>query len=64
MYSNSKDLAKRTISDKICKGRAYKIAINPKYDRYQRGWASIMYKFVDKKTGSGVRMRVNEVLPQ
>ena len=29
-YSYSKDLAKRTISDKILKDRAYEIAINTK----------------------------------
>ena len=33
-YCNSKDLAKRTISDKILKERAYEIARNTKYDRY------------------------------
>ena len=30
-----KDLAKRTISDKILKGKAYKIALNPKHDGYK-----------------------------
>ena len=29
-YSDSKDLAMRTISDKILKGKAYEIAKNPK----------------------------------
>ena len=52
MYSDSKDLAKRTVSDKILKNRAFEIAINPKYDGYQRGLAIMMYKFFDKKTGS------------
>ena len=28
-YSDSKDLAKRTVSDKILKDRAYEIAVNP-----------------------------------
>ena len=31
-YCNSKDLAKRTISEKIFKNRAYEIARNRKYD--------------------------------
>ena len=35
-YSDSKDLAQRTISDKILKDRAYEIARNCKYDGYQR----------------------------
>ena len=34
-YSDSKDLAKRTISDRILKRRAYEIARNRNYDRYQ-----------------------------
>ena len=36
-YSDSKNLAKRTISDKTLKYKAYQIAINPKYDGYQIG---------------------------
>ena len=40
---------KKTISDKILKDRAYNIAINPKYDGYQKGLASVVYKFFDKK---------------
>ena len=36
--------------------------INPKHDGYQRGLASMVYKFFDKKIGSGVR--VNEKLAQ
>ena len=36
-YGNSKDLAKRTQSDKILKNKAFKIASDPKYDGYQRG---------------------------
>ena len=44
------------------KDRAYEIAINPNYDGYQRGLACLVYKFFDKKTGSGAN--VNEVLAQ
>ena len=61
-YSESKDLAKRTISDKILKDRAYEIARNRKYDGYQRALASMVYKFFDKKTGSGAS--VNEQLAE
>ena len=49
-YFNDKDLAKRTISDKILKDGAinfYEIAKNPKCDRYQRALASIVYKYFD-----------------
>ena len=59
-YSDSKDLTKITISDKILKERAYEIARNPKYGRYQRALANIVYKFFDTKTGAGVS--VNEPL--
>ena len=46
---------KRTQSDKILKDKAFKIASNPKYDGYQRGLASMVYKFFDKKSkGSGI----------
>ena len=59
-YSDSEDLAKITISDKILKERAYEIARNRNYDGYQRALASMVYNFFDKKTGLGVS--VNEQL--
>ena len=61
-YSDSKDLAKRTISDKILKDRAYEIARNRNYDGYQRALASMVSKFFDEKTGSG--RSVNEQLAE
>ena len=61
-YSDSKDLAKRNISDNILKDRAYKIARNCKYDRYQRALTIMVYKFFDKKTRSG--LSVNEQLAE
>ena len=57
-YSDSKYLAKITNSDKILKDRADEIARNCGYDGYQRTLASMVYKFFDKKTVSGVS--VNE----
>ena len=42
-YGKSKDLIKRTQSDKVLKDKAFKIASNPKYDGYQRGLASMVY---------------------
>ena len=54
-YEKSKDLAKRTQSDKVLRDKAFKIASDPKYDGYQRGLASMVYKFFDKKSSeSGV----------
>ena len=54
-YGKSKDLVKRTQSDKVLKDKAFKIANNPNYDGYQRGLASMVYKFFYKKSsGSGI----------
>ena len=50
--SKSKDLVKRTQSDKALRDKAFKIASDPKYDRYQRGLASMVYNFFDKKSAS------------
>ena len=59
-YSNFKDLAKRTIADKVFRDKAFNIAKNHKYDGYLRGLASMVYKFFDKKTkGSGLLLSSN-----
>ena len=58
VYGKTKDLVKRTQSHKVSKDKAFKIASDPKYDGYQRGLGSMIYKFFDKKSsGSGI---VNE----
>ena len=51
-YGDFKDLAKRTTSDKVLRDKVFTIAKNPKYDGYQRGLASIVYNFFDKKNTS------------
>ena len=48
-YGKSKDLTKRTQLDKVSKDKAIKIASDPRYDGYQRGLASVVYRFFDKK---------------
>ena len=54
-YGDFKDLKRRTASDKVLRDKAFNIAKNSKYDRYQRGLASMVYKCFDKKSkGSGV----------
>ena len=54
-YGDFKDLARRAASDKVLRDKAFNIAKNPKYDGYQRGLASMVYKFFDKTSaGSGV----------
>ena len=47
-YNIFKDLEKRTQSDIVLKNKALKIASNPKYNGYERGLASMIYKFFDK----------------
>ena len=54
-YGDFKDLAKRTMVDKVLRDKAFKIANDQKYDGYQRRLASMVYKFFDKKSeGSGI----------
>ena len=72
-YPDSKDLTKRTVADKILRNKAFNIAKDPKYDGYQRGLASVVYKFFDKKSawladkstkGSGVTALTNKSISQ
>ena len=44
-YGKSKDLAKRTQSDKFLRDNSFKIATEPKNNGYQRGLASMVYNF-------------------
>ena len=56
-YGKSKDLVKRTQLDKVLKDKAFRTTSNPNYDGYQRGLASMVYKFFDKKSKGS---RINE----
>ena len=49
-YGKYKDLTKRTQSGKVLRNKAFEIGSNSKYDGYQRGLVSIVYKFFDKKS--------------
>ena len=54
-YGDFKDLTKRTAADKVLRNKAFKIASNQTYHGYQRGLASMVYKFFDKNSqGSGL----------
>ena len=56
-YRDIKDIARRTASDKVLRDKAFNIAKNPKYDGYQTGLASMVYKLFDKKSqGSGINI--------
>ena len=60
LIGKSKDLEKKPQSDKVLRDKVFKIASDPKHDGYQRGLASMAYKFFDKKSsGSGVDAETN-----
>ena len=60
-YGKYKDLEERTRSEKVLRDKAFEIASNSKYDGYQRGLASMVYKFFDKKTkGTGIENEIQE----
>ena len=44
-HGDFNDLTRRTASDKILCDKAFNIAKNPKYNRYQRSLASMIYNF-------------------
>ena len=52
-FGDFKDLNRRTIADKVLRDKAFNIAKNLKYHKYQRGSASMMYKFSNQKTYCG-----------
>ena len=47
-FGGFNDLAKRTVADKVFRHKAFNIAKDPKYNGYQRGLASMVYKFLIK----------------
>ena len=60
-YGDFKHLEKRTQSNKVLKDKAFKIASNPKYNGYQRGLSSMVYKFFDKNSkGTGIKNEIRE----
>ena len=55
-FGDFKDLNRRTSADKVLRDKAFYIAKNQKYDGYQRGLASVVYKVFDNETsGSGIK---------
>ena len=46
-HGDFKHLTRRTAADEVLCDKAFNIAKNPKYDEYQRGLASVVYKFFD-----------------
>ena len=62
-YGEYKDLTKATESNKVLRDKSFKIASNPKYYGYQKGLASMVYKFFEKKSKcSGIKSMSNQQL--
>ena len=57
-YGDFKDLAKIIAADKVLRDKAFKIGSDQKYYGYQRGLASMVYKFLIKS-----RKEVVVILP-
>ena len=49
-YGDFKDLKRRKQSDRVLKNKTFKIAVNPRSNGYERGLASVVYNFFDKKS--------------
>ena len=49
IYIDFKDLLRKTTSGNVLSDKACNIAKNPKYDRYQRDLAPVVYKTFDVK---------------
>ena len=64
-YGDFKNLARRTASDKVLRHKSFNMAKNPKYDGYQMGLISLVYKIFDKTSAdSGINMRTNNKIKQ
>ena len=60
-YGDFKDLARRTAADKVLRDKVCNIDKDSKYDGYQRGLVSMVYKSFDRKTvGSGVNNEIKQ----
>ena len=51
-YGYHEDQNRKTADDKVLRDKELYITKNPKYDGYQRGLASMVYNFFDKKTSA------------
>ena len=59
LYRDFKHFPKTTASDKILRDKAFSIAKNPKYNKYHRGLALLVYKFFHKKSpGSSIKSEI------
>ena len=58
-YEDFKDLTRRAAFDKILRDKVFNIDKNLRYDGYQRGLASMIYKSFDKKNSDGTVKKEN-----
>ena len=58
-YGDFKDLIRWTASDQILLNKTFNIAKNRKYDGYQRGLTSMIYKIFDKKSSGRIVKKGN-----
>ena len=59
-YANYKDRLNRRQSDIVLKNKALKIATDSRFNGYQRGLASMVYKFFNERSkGSGINLQAN-----
>ena len=64
-YGDFKDLKRRKFFDNVLRDKAFNIAKNPKCDGDQRGLASMVYNFFNKKSkgcGVNIEMKHNKQL--
>ena len=52
-YGDFENLNRRTAAEIVLRDKAFHIAKNRKYDGYQRGLASMVYKCFEKKASGG-----------
>ena len=65
VYWDFKDLSRRTATNKVLRGKALNIAIDPKYNGYQRELVSMVYKVFEKKSSvSGIKNVSNKELTE
>ena len=62
-YGDFKDLKKRKAANEVLRDKTFNIAKDSKYDGYQRGLASMVYKFFGKKLKAVVsHLQINLLL--
>ena len=54
-YEEFKVSNRRTFADKLLQNKTFNIAKDPKFDGYQHGLISMVYKFLKKNSGSGIK---------